>query len=74
MERFCKQEGVDYEKCGKVIVATSERGLCGGFNSSIVKLAKNKISELVSSGNNVKIYTIVGSGVEYEIFCIKNFS
>ena len=47
-----------------LLVATSERGLCGGFNSSIIKLAKNKISELVSSGNNVKIYTIGKKGRE----------
>ncbi|MDG2474332.1 MAG: F0F1 ATP synthase subunit gamma [Paracoccaceae bacterium] len=47
-----------------IIVATSERGLCGGFNSSIVKMAKNKISELLSSGHNVKIYTIGKKGRE----------
>ena len=27
LERFCDQEGVDYEQCGKVIVATSENEL-----------------------------------------------
>ena len=27
LERFCKQEGVNYEQCGKVIVATSENEL-----------------------------------------------
>ncbi len=47
-----------------VIVATSERGLCGGFNSSIVKMAKNKINELISSGNTVKIFTIGKKGRE----------
>lgn len=47
-----------------IIVATSERGLCGGFNSSIVKIAKNKISELISSGSTVKIYTIGKKGRE----------
>ena len=47
-----------------LIVATSERGLCGGFNSSIVKLAKMKIAELVSAGNTVKIYTIGKKGRE----------
>ena len=31
-----------------LIVATAERGLCGGFNSSIVKLAKSRIAELKS--------------------------
>jgi F-type H+-transporting ATPase subunit gamma len=47
-----------------LIVATSERGLCGGFNSSIVKLAKNKIYDLLNSGNEVKIYTVGKKGRE----------
>ncbi len=47
-----------------LIVATSERGLCGGFNSSIVKMAKSKISDLLASGNIVKIYTIGKKGRE----------
>jgi F-type H+-transporting ATPase subunit gamma len=47
-----------------LIVATSERGLCGGFNSSIVKLAKSKIANLIQSGNEVKIYTVGKKGRE----------
>jgi F-type H+-transporting ATPase subunit gamma len=47
-----------------LIVATSERGLCGGFNSSIVKLAKTKISKLTANGDEVKIYTIGKKGRE----------
>lgn len=47
-----------------LIVATSERGLCGGFNSSIVKRAKSKIIELLGSGNKIKIYTIGKKGRE----------
>ena len=38
------------EKTVLVVVATSERGLCGGFNSSIVKLAKTKIMKLREEG------------------------
>jgi F-type H+-transporting ATPase subunit gamma len=41
-----------------LIVATAERGLCGGFNSSIVKLAKSRIVELTSQNKEVKILTI----------------
>ena len=40
------------DKTHLIIVATSERGLCGAFNSSIVRLAKNHINHLISSGNN----------------------
>ena len=47
-----------------VIVATSERGLCGGFNSSIVKLAKSRINNLLSEGKGVEILTIGKKGRE----------
>ena len=47
-----------------VIVATSERGLCGGFNSSIVKLAKSRINGLLSKGKGVEILTIGKKGRE----------
>ena len=47
-----------------LIVATSERGLCGGFNSSIVKLAKSKISDLLGNGNEVKVFTVGKKGRE----------
>lgn len=47
-----------------LIVATSERGLCGGFNSSIVKLARLKIAELVKAGKTVKMITVGKKGRE----------
>ena len=47
-----------------IIVATSERGLCGAFNSSIVRLAKNHINNLLSDGNHIKILTIGKKGRE----------
>lgn len=47
-----------------LIVATSERGLCGGFNSSIVKLARVKIDELLKAGKTVKIITVGKKGRE----------
>ena len=56
--------GREITKTYMLIVATSERGLCGGFNSSIVKMVKNKIAELLSSGNTIKIYTIGKKGRE----------
>lgn len=45
-----------------LIVATAERGLCGGFNSSIVRLARTRIRELQSQGKTVKILTIGRKG------------
>ena len=47
-----------------LIVATAERGLCGGFNSSIVKLAKSRIAELTTQNKEIKILTIGKKGRE----------
>lgn len=45
-----------------VIIATSERGLCGGFNTNIVKQAKRHIIEVLAAGKSVKILTIGRKG------------
>ena len=47
-----------------LVVMTAERGLCGGFNSSIVKLAKARIAELRAKGKTVKILTVGKKGRE----------
>tara|TARA_B100000029_G_scaffold392110_1_gene389087 strand:- start:13 stop:894 length:882 start_codon:yes stop_codon:yes gene_type:complete len=46
------------------IIATSERGLCGGFNASIVKMAKENILQLKSEGKEVKLIIIGKKGRE----------
>ncbi len=45
-----------------VVVATSDRGLAGGFNSSIVRAAREKIATLLATGKDVKIITIGRKG------------
>jgi len=45
-----------------VLVATAERGLCGAFNSSIVRGARNRIRELDEAGKTVKILCIGRKG------------
>jgi F-type H+-transporting ATPase subunit gamma len=45
-----------------VVVATSDRGLAGGFNSSIVRAAREKIAGLIAQGKDVKIITIGRKG------------
>ncbi|SEA88969.1 F0F1 ATP synthase subunit gamma [Rubrimonas cliftonensis] len=45
-----------------LLVCTSERGLCGGFNSAIVRLARRKIAELQAAGKTVKIITVGKKG------------
>lgn len=47
-----------------LVVMTSERGLCGGFNSSIVKLARTRANELAAAGKTVKILTVGKKGRE----------
>ena len=47
-----------------LVVMTSERGLCGGFNSSIVRLARQRASQLVAQGKTVKILTVGKKGRE----------
>ena len=41
-----------------LIVAAADRGLCGGFNSNIVKEARKKAHELIKAGKAVKFYCI----------------
>ncbi|MBK8769886.1 MAG: F0F1 ATP synthase subunit gamma [Rhizobiales bacterium] len=45
-----------------LIIATAERGLCGGFNSSIVKLAREHADRLVREGKTVKMMTVGKKG------------
>jgi F-type H+-transporting ATPase subunit gamma len=50
--------GTGSDKRHLVIVATSDRGLAGGFNSGIVRAAREKITGLIADGKDVKIITI----------------
>src|SRR5690606_10819392 len=45
-----------------LVVATAERGLCGAFNSSIVRLARRQIEELLAQGKTVKILCVGKKG------------
>jgi F-type H+-transporting ATPase subunit gamma len=47
-----------------VIVATSDRGLCGAFNSSIVRATRRKVRELKQSGHTVKLLCVGRKGYE----------
>jgi len=52
------------DKTQLLVVMTAERGLCGGFNSSIVKLARTRAIELQGEGKTVKILTVGKKGRE----------
>lgn len=45
-----------------LIVATADRGLCGGFNSTIVRGARRRIHELLGAGKQVKIIVVGKKG------------
>lgn len=47
-----------------IIAVTSDRGLCGGFNSSIVKAVKNKVKELHDKNLDYKIICIGKKGAD----------
>lgn len=56
--------GTGSDKVQLLVVMTSERGLCGGFNSTIVRLARSKANELIAQGKTVKILTVGKKGRE----------
>ncbi|HEY5410452.1 MAG TPA: F0F1 ATP synthase subunit gamma [Caulobacteraceae bacterium] len=45
-----------------IVVATSDRGLAGGFNSTIVRAARERINELVAAGKEVRLVVIGRKG------------
>lgn len=54
--------GTGQDKTHLLIVATSERGLCGGFNTSIVRAARARIEALKAEGKTVKILCLGKKG------------
>ncbi len=54
--------GTGDDKVHLLIVATADRGLCGGFNSSIVRGTRRKIAELQADGKEVKLLCIGQKG------------
>ena len=71
--------GTGNDKTHLCVVLTADRGLCGGFNSNICKLAKISFKEILNDGKNLKIITVGSKGYdqikrEYGKFIIKKFS
>ncbi len=56
--------GTGADKVHLLVVMTSERGLCGGFNSTIVRLARARAIELLGQGKTLKILTVGKKGRE----------
>lgn len=54
--------GTGRDQVHLLVVATAERGLCGAFNSSIVRLARRHVEELLRAGKTVKILCVGRKG------------
>ena len=54
--------GTGKDQTHLIVVMTSDRGLCGGFNSTIVRGARKMIRELLSAGKTVKIMCVGRKG------------
>ncbi len=56
--------GTGADQTHLLIVCTAERGLCGAFNSSIVRLARERINALTAAGKTVKILCVGRKGAD----------
>ena len=54
--------GTGENKVHLCVVMTSDRGLCGGFNSNIIKKAKIYFSKILNEGKQLKIITVGSKG------------
>jgi len=71
--------GTGKDKTYLCVVLTADRGLCGGFNSNICKLAKTNFKKILKEGKELKIITVGSKGLdqikrEYGKYVIKKFS
>ena len=61
------------------LVLTSDRGLCGGFNTNIIKKAKNYFEKIKKEGKSLKIITVGSKGYDqlkrqYGTYIVENIS
>ena len=54
--------GTGHDKVHLCVVMTSDRGLCGGFNSNIIKKAKSYFLKILDEGKQLKIITVGSKG------------
>ena len=71
--------GTGEDKKYLCVVLTADRGLCGGFNSNICKLAKTNFKKILGEGKELNIITVGSKGHdqikrEYSKYIIKKFS
>lgn len=63
-ESFALLTGREQSQTYLLVVLTSDRGLCGGLNTSAIKLVKNRFNELTKDGKQVKILCVGRKGYD----------
>jgi F-type H+-transporting ATPase subunit gamma len=56
--------GTGGDRSHLLVVCTAERGLCGAFNSSIARLARDHANRLIADGKDVKIICVGKKGLD----------
>src|SRR5919109_3021783 len=56
--------GTGSDRVHLLVVCTAERGLCGPFNSAIVRLARERATALIGEGKEVKFFCVGRKGYE----------
>jgi len=56
--------GTGNDRVHLLLVCTAERGLCGAFNSAIVRLVRDYANKLIAEGKEVKIFCVGKKGYE----------
>src|SRR5580700_3787968 len=56
--------GTGSDRVHLLLVCTAERGLCGPFNSAIVRLARERVNALIAQGKEVKLFCVGRKGYE----------
>jgi F-type H+-transporting ATPase subunit gamma len=56
--------GTGSDRVHLLVVCTAERGLCGPFNSAIVRLARERANALLGEGKEIKIFCVGRKGYE----------
>ena len=56
--------GTGSDRVHLLVVCTAERGLCGPFNSAIVRLARDRANALLGEGKEIKIFCVGRKGYE----------
>lgn len=64
-ERFPLLRKVDAVRRVAVVLITSNRGLCGGFNANLIRLARQRLEALGSGGVEVELHAIGRKGIGY---------